>query len=292
MADNLPAIPSSELIANFRYNEMEKILVETTNDEARDEISEEIASLDILIEMMTEHIKELTQAMALPKADEKPSRMHTAPAKPRVSSVYVTSQMTNLISLKNLKLSMISKKNDLKNNGLDRAFKVLTQINKDRNGNDDASVPIAVVMEYLLKNGVTMPTNPNDNTILVMDETEQSEAEIDALIDAAIIDSGEGFLGEDDEPEPIRQATPSYLVAGEDDDEVFIVKPKSAEYIWIDVEEEKIYFVNSQGEVVGDEIPIDDFEMQEDNEGNFYSLEFDLPVYSSMDEESEEESEE
>ena len=288
MNQNLPAVSSSDLLTTFEFNEMEKILVATRNDEAREEINNEMQSLDVLIKMMEEHIKELTEAMSLSKPQDKPSRMHSAPSKPRVSSVYVSSQMGNLISLKNLKMSMISKKNDLKNNGLDRAFKVLNQINKDRNGGDDATVPIAVVMEYLLKNGVTMPTNPSDSMRLVIDESEPSEEELDALIDAAIVESGEGFLGEDsNEPAPVVQASPAYL-SDSLEAEVVITKPKDASYIYIDLEEGKIYFVNEFHEIVGDELDVDTFEVEEDNEGNFYNIEFDLPVFSSEDVDEEE----
>ena len=282
MAENLPAVASSSLLANFEFNEMEKILVATSNTEASDAIDVEIESVELLIKMMEEHVKELTTVMSMGlKPDDTPKRMHTAQNKPRVSSVYVSSQLSNLISLKNLKMSMITKKNDLKNKGLDSAFKVLTQINKDRNGGDDATVPIAVVMEYLVRNGMTMPTNPSDEMRTVLDVSDVSETDIDALIDAAIIESGEGFLGEDIDVVPTQSPTPSYLA----DPEIYITKPKDAVYIFIDVEEEKIYFVNDKDEIVGEELDVDTFEVEEDNEGNSYNIEFDLPVFSSMDEE-------
>ena len=289
MADNLPEVSGSSLMANFQYSSMESILVDSKNEEARGEIADEIESLDILIEMMTDHIKDLTAVMAVPKAEDRPTRMHSAQSKPRVSSVYVSSQMSNLISLKNLKMSMITKKHDLRVNGLDRAFKVLSQINKDNNGGEEGAVPIAAVMEYLLRNGITMPTNPSNDMRLVLDESEESEEDIDAYIHQAIVDSGEGFLGEESgEASPIIRESPNYLAASLELDEVFVTKPKGAEYIYIDLEEEKIYFVNGQSEIVGDEIDIETFEIEQDNEGNDYSPEFGLPVFSSeVDEETE-----
>jgi len=144
-------------------------------------------------------------------------------------------------------------------------------------------------MEYLLRNGVTVPTNPTDDMRVVMDETEMSEEDIDAQIHAAIVESGEGFLGDETaEAEPVIRATPSFMADSLESGEVFVTKPRDATYIYIDLEEEKIYFVNDQSEIVGDEIDIDSFETATDNEGNEYSLEFGLPVYSSEVEEDEE----
>ncbi|BDH16454.1 MAG: hypothetical protein [Bacteriophage sp.] len=253
-------------IDDFDLGSLEKILLKTKNDEAILEVESEINELDKLSKRLTSHANVLLDGL---EGDDpnKPQRMNVKQPK-KVSPVYVASQVSNIASLKTIKLNLLKHKNDLVSGSLDRALKVLAQIDKNK-GEGGSELPYEQILHILVSSGITLPTNPNmDQTKSILD-AEYTEKDIDAELMSIIEENN----------------IPSLLLENRNSNEVVEtndIEENLAVKILIEVDENdeivSIYKVDQDDTVLEEIDSIDDLDIIETDDGEFYCNINNLPV--------------
>lgn len=238
-------------IEDFDLGTLEKILLKTKNDEAINEVVDEIAKIDTMADRLSRHASKLLDIMEEDDVDAKPKRLNSKPTR-KPSSVYVSSQIANMISMKTLKLALLKHKNDLGTSSLDRAMKILTSINKD--GDSARELPLQQVLALLLSKDVIIPTNAKLLDVIDIDETD-----IDAELDAIISSSNISLIQTNENESPIQE-----LVA---------VK------LYLDTKEDKIFLLSDNDTIIS-EVEEDLLDVTELEDGTFYCDFHQLPIES------------
>ena len=283
--NDLATIDSVEnLASSFELGTLEKILLQTKNDEAIADIDNQLEDLNAILGKLSKHTLGLIEGVENP--DNAGTRRMNTKEKPRVSNMYITAQTGNLISLINAKASMLKQKNDLRTSGLDRAYKILAQISKERMATQGGSeLPLDQILTYLMRAGVTVPISPNNPSRVVMDET-ITEDDIDAELMDAIAEYNIPAIRLNAQGNPISEE--EYQRTMKDKEQVITVieDDSSARVIFYATEEGKIYLTTEDYTVIR-EIEEDELDIEERDDGTFFCNNFNLPIES--DEEDVEE---
>jgi len=135
-----------DIIAQNEFTENHAVLVH------------EINQIEDLFELTKGMLLEEVNANKLP--DGKPPRLGTVLPNKKRNMMFISSQTTNLISMRNLKMSLIKHQITLKTDMLDRNIKTLAQIAKDKTGGDDTGNPGAI-LDFLINNlNISIPISP------------------------------------------------------------------------------------------------------------------------------------
>jgi hypothetical protein len=116
--------------------------------------------------------------------DGRPARMGTVNAAPKKRNMmFISSQTTNMISLKNLKMSLINKLTGLQTDQLDRNIRALTQMAKDDKNLNEANNP-AAVLDFLMNNlNITIPISPKMREEMQIRDEADDEDDLDRIIE-------------------------------------------------------------------------------------------------------------
>jgi len=185
---SLPANMSNEQVKSLM--ELEDVLQENSYDDEIGRVNKDIAELDMLYSKLSVHTLNLINIQDSGEQDSgKPARMGTNAAKPvkRPSPVYVASQISNMISLKNLTLSYLKQKVDLKDSRLDRATKIISQIKKA--GGDGEGISEAEIFKFLLKlnseNKTKKSVSQSEGTVI--EHEDDVDLDFDAIMDQRLL---------------------------------------------------------------------------------------------------------
>jgi hypothetical protein len=259
MGTSLPAVLDADSTAldAYEYGKLEKILLATSNKQSIDDLAVEIKEIDELSKKLTRHasnLMDLVENSISDKDDGKPKRFNTVKEKPKVSTVYIAQQIGNLIALKNLKASLLKHNNDLRTTALDRSFKVLNQINKDKKGDGNDELPLDQILDIMVSSGLQISSSGEENLVLVGD---YDESELDSLLDDRIQSENVKIID-------MEQTEPSTVNS-------------TGTEIFYDQDEDRFYLLNSELEIV-EELTEDEIDLEEVNEGEFMCLKHNLPV--------------
>lgn len=240
-------------IDDFDLGSLEKILLKTKNDEAIDEVEAEIRKIDSMADRLSTHASKLLDIMEEDDNDSKPKRLNSKPTR-KPSSVYVSSQIANMISMKTLKLALLKHKNDLGTSSLDRAMKILTSINKDDSlGKRD--LPLDRVLALLLSKNVAIPSNSR-----LMDALQHTDTAVDEELDRMIMEHDIPSIVYTEVNEGIKEPT---------EDTNIEFNTESDNILFLDTSEDKIYIVDSEYNVLS-EVSEDNVDIVELEDGRFY----------------------
>lgn len=274
---------------------LEKILLQNNAEPAIAEIDSEITEIQELFNRTKSHTVRLLDDMDNDMDPNQSRRMNTAPTKKRVSPLYISAQMGNLISLKNLKMSMLKHKASLNDTILDRAYKVITQINKDKAAaGANGDVPLDKLLAILMEAGVVLPTSLTSGS-----KSDVPEGDVDDALMELIKENNIKSINLDQNGNPIEED--AYLKSLEaaginpglnEISDADILKEKeqkeileNAYCVYVDNDEGKIYIVNEDYEVLKEIDNEDELDLEELEDGNYISKAFNLPVEISETEE-------
>lgn len=261
---------------------LEKILLQNNADPAIKEIDQEIEEIQELFVRTKSHTVRLLDDMDSDNDPAQARRMNTAPNKKRVSPLYISAQMGNLISLKNLKMSMLKHKTSLNDTILDRAYKVITQINREKAAaGANGDVPLDKLLNLLMEAGVVLPTSLTNGG-----KSDVPEADVDAALMELIEENGIKSIRLDANGNPMEEDEylKSLEAAGinpginEISDDVEDDTLADAYCVYVDGEEEKIYIVNADYEVLKEIADEDELDLEETETGAYFSNAYKLPV--------------
>jgi hypothetical protein len=259
---------------------LERILFESKADAAREELDTEIADIQALFERTKQHTVQLMDEMDsdVNSDPSKPVRMNTAPAKQRrVSPMYVSAQLGNLISLKNLKMSMLKYKTDLHDTVLDRAYKIVTQINREKlAAGANGDVPFDKLLSILMDAGVAIPTNLLNSGHSATGDL--SEDDIDAALMNIIEEKGIKAIRLDESGNPITEDDYIASLAFIGRDAEIENDLSTAVCVYVESSEEKIYIVNEKYEVLREIETEEELDLEELADETYFSKAFNLPV--------------
>ena len=294
MTDIIPM--NRQSLDTHTLGSLERILFENEADSSKAELDEEIKEIQELFVRTKKHTIQLMDEMdsEINADPSRPQRMNTASTpKRRVSPIYVSSQLGNLISLKNLKMSMLKHKADLHDTVLDRAYKIITQINREKiAAGAGGDVPFDKILNFLLEAGIAIPTNLIDK-VVGSDNDDNSEEDTDAALMAIINENGIEGIHLDGTGNPITEeayiaALAAVRIETEDVPEEDVEETEdlsTAVKVYIDNSEGKIYIVNEDYEVLKEIENEDELDHEEIEEGVYFSNAFQLPIEISEDEE-------
>lgn len=263
---------NDDSLAGIALSNLTEILSNNDFAEVESQLNKEIAEIDQLYQRTSKH------TMALMDAQEgnepsTPRRMGTAEPK-KVSPMYISTQITNLISMKNLKLSLLKHGKDLKESRLDRAFKIVNQIQKDKaNGSGAGGIPAAEILKFLLQSNVRLPSIGGNIQRDAGETEEESEEKMLARLEAAEKDEAtkepvnNTLLDHRKTPQPIVEEpkieeeleTPEV----EDDGEILFYAEGDQQY----------YIVDKQYNVIR-EVTSEEVDVVEESEGVYYCNNF------------------
>lgn len=301
MTDIIPR--NRQSLDTHTLGSLERILFENEADSSKAELDDEIKEIQELFVRTKKHTIQLMDEMdSEVNADpSRPQRMNTASApKRRVSPLYVSSQLGNLISLKNLKMSMLKHKADLHDTVLDRAYKIITQINREKlAAGAGGDVPFDKILNFLLEAGIAIPTNLIDRVVGANDNEDHSEEDTDAALMAIISENGIEGIHLDGTGNPISEEAYIAALAAvkvdvdiDDIPEEEVVEESedlsAAVKIYIDNSEGKIYIVNEDYEVLKEIENEDELDHEEIEEGVYFSNAYQLPIEISEEDGEEE----
>lgn len=263
--------------------DLRKILLSNEFDDAIGEFNNEIAELETLYSRVKTHT--ITMMDVLDGEDSAaPRRMNTIETKKKVSPMYITAQTSNLIALKNLKINMFKQKNDLYQSKLDRAFKIVNQMTKDKKENDSGGdLPYSSILGMLLNAGIKVPISQGheQSRALLRSNEKDIDQELDDVIESEGIETIDLAMANSKS----KAITMGENGDSEDDvaDAEFSDVPTQ---IYYDAAEDKLYLVTDAFSIVK-EITQDQVEVEEQDDGTYLCNKFNLPVI--MSEEPEEE---
>lgn len=164
------ALPNSEL------KDLHDILAQNRVEEQLQDVKKEMQDADDLYNAIYRHT--LPMMAELAGNNGTPARMNGA--RPRkLSPTYIGTQVANMIALKNLKLSLLRQRKDLEGARLDRAMRLITQINKEGDGGGEISAE--EMLSYLIRNGIRAPKVTNEEGSALPD-TSAFEDDLDERI--------------------------------------------------------------------------------------------------------------
>lgn len=147
----------SEAHPNSELKDLHDILAQNRVEEQLKDVKKEMQDADDLYNAIYRHT--LPMMAELAGNNEAPARMNGA--RPRkLSPTYIGVQVANMIALKNLKLSLLRQRKDLEGARLDRAIRLITQINKEGDGGGEISAE--EMLSYLIRNGIRAPKVTNE----------------------------------------------------------------------------------------------------------------------------------
>lgn len=147
----------SEAHPNSELKDLHDILAQNRVEEQLKDVKKEMQDADDLYNAIYRHT--LPMMAELAGNNETPARMNGA--RPRkLSPTYIGVQVANMIALKNLKLSLLRQRKDLEGARLDRAMRLITQINKEGDGGGEISAE--EMLSYLIRNGIRAPKVTNE----------------------------------------------------------------------------------------------------------------------------------
>jgi hypothetical protein len=201
-----------------------------------------------------------------------PQRMGTVQQTKRRNMMFISSQTTNLISIKNLKMSLITKLSGLQQDQLDRNIRALSQIAKENKIEDSESNPTAV-LDFILNNlNITIPIAPALRAQMGLRPAHDISAEVDL---DSIIDAEEARENEfKQEKTSFTAPPPKKLVKPK-------VEPKVEEPLYklayddagntlvYNVEEDKMVVVDGGYEIIK-ELQSDEYEVDVLPDGSYY----------------------
>jgi hypothetical protein len=201
-----------------------------------------------------------------------PQRMGTVQQTKRRNMMFISSQTTNLISIKNLKMSLITKLSGLQQDQLDRNIRALSQIAKENKIEDSESNPTAV-LDFILNNlNITIPIAPALRAQMGLRPAHDISAEVDL---DSIIDAEEARENESkQEKTSFTAPPPKKLVKPK-------VEPKVEEPLYklayddagntlvYNVEEDKMVVVDGGYEIIK-ELQPDEYEVDVLPDGSYY----------------------
>lgn len=151
-------------------------------------LKNEITEIDSLFTMTKKMlIDEVGSNDAVDAASNKPQRMGTVQAAPkRRNMMFISSQTTNLISMRNLKLQLIKQQSTLKQNMLDRNIRALSEIAKKNEGGDGDNTQ--ALLDFVLNNlNLNIPVSPQQRQMFNLKPLNHGNVddELDSVLDAA-----------------------------------------------------------------------------------------------------------
>ena len=166
----------SEAHPNSELKDLHDILAQNRVEEQLQDVKKEMQDADDLYNAIYRHT--LPMMAELAGNNETPARMNGA--RPRkLSPTYIGTQVANMIALKNLKLSLLRQRKDLEGARLDRAMRLITQINKEGDGGGEISAE--EMLSYLIRNGIRAPKVTNEEGSALPD-TSSFEDDLDERI--------------------------------------------------------------------------------------------------------------
>ena len=166
----------SEAHPNSELKDLHDILAQNRVEEQLKDVKKEMQDADDLYNAIYRHT--LPMMAELAGNNETPARMNGA--RPRkLSPAYIGTQVANMIALKNLKLSLLRQRKDLEGARLDRAMRLITQINKEGDGGGEISAE--EMLSYLIRNGIRAPKVTNEEGSALPD-TSAFEDDLDERI--------------------------------------------------------------------------------------------------------------
>lgn len=166
----------SEAHPNSELKDLHDILAQNRVEEQLKDVKKEMQDADDLYNAIYRHT--LPMMAELAGNNETPARMNGA--RPRkLSPAYIGTQVANMIALKNLKLSLLRQRKDLEGARLDRAIRLITQINKEGDGGGEISAE--EMLSYLIRNGIRAPKVTNEEGSALPD-TSAFEDDLDERI--------------------------------------------------------------------------------------------------------------
>lgn len=166
----------SEAHPNSELKDLHDILAQNRVEEQLKDVKKEMQDADDLYNAIYRHT--LPMMAELAGNNEAPARMNGA--RPRkLSPTYIGVQVANMIALKNLKLSLLRQRKDLEGARLDRAMRLITQINKEGDGGGEISAE--EMLSYLIRNGIRAPKVTNEEGSALPD-TSAFEDDLDERI--------------------------------------------------------------------------------------------------------------
>jgi hypothetical protein len=162
-------------------------------------------------------------------------RLGTVDTVKRKNFMFISNQTANLISLRKLKLDLVKQKADLKRDELDRSIKAIVQISKEENSSEENDNPKRI-LDYLVNNlNINIPINAMS--------TLHNEQDMDDLLELAlkennIIEEVKVIDTKKTKSKPKEVYKKTYLDTGN--------------YLVYDANEEKLYLVNDDYEVINE----------------------------------------
>lgn len=262
--------------------DLRKILLSNEFDDAISEFNDEIKELEGLYSKVKNHT--ITMMDVLDGEDSAtPRRMNTVENKKKVSPMYITAQTSNLIALKNLKINMFKQKNDLYQSKLDRAFKIVNQMTKDKKESDSGGdLPYSSILGMLLNAGIKIPISQGheQSRALLQNNESAIDQELDDIIQSEGIETIDLSMA---------NSKSKAITMGENGDSQDIEEAEFTDVptqIYYDAAEDKLYLVTDAFSIIK-EITQDEVEVEEQDDGTYLCNKFKLPVI--MSEEPEEE---
>lgn len=277
-------IVESDASLTPQLNQLRDVLVNNDFLYFRDRIEEELNDLDNICTRMRGHVTVLMDEME-DKLPDKKVRMNTNAAtvhRKKPSGAYVAAQVGNYATMKTLKANLLKQQNELKQSELDRAFKIINQINKDSKESGGAEMPLNTVLNALINMNIRLPTA--DKNIVADPESysEDTDEILRILEEEGIsnIDPGSGVTkGENLKTNTVEEEDEML----NEDLDVSDLDP-SLYSIYYDVESGDMAVIDSDFNVVK-ELEEEELEYEESEDGVLTSTKYGLPIITS--EESE-----
>lgn len=244
---------------NMPLGTLEKILERNDSQEPITSLDKELEELSSLYTTLKKHT--LSMMSELEGGDEATSRrMNTSKPKPRVSSVYVGQQFSNVIALQTLRINLLKQRDSIEKDRMDRAIKIVNDIHKRTNGDGEGGVPADLILDELLRLGINVKDFSTEN----MNEN-YNEQEIDDELGKVI--------ERNNVPSILGKTIGSAKLAPDD------TLPDDFE-VYYDEDEEKIFLTNSKFEIIR-EISEDDAVLEEQEDHYFSNKYQKIVVFSS-----------
>jgi hypothetical protein len=162
------------------------IIAQNQFSETKALLGQEMQEVDELFSTVKELLMEEVNAGKASPTD-RPMRLGTAAPPKKRNMMFISSQTTNLISIKNLKMSLINKTSALQADMLDRNIRTLTQISKDNKGEGEG-IGGGAILDFLINNlNINIPVSPKMRSDFNLAPANSADVEddLDAIIDAA-----------------------------------------------------------------------------------------------------------
>lgn len=252
-----------------KLSSLQDILEENNFTDSIKKVQEEIDELDSLYGRLKKHTGGLLDDLD-GVSETKPQRMNTQQSTRRkVSPVYIGTQITNMVSIKNLKLSLMKHIKDMEVSRLDRAFKVLNQLAKEEGS--DGEIPLHVLSTFLLQNGIKAG--------FIMDATKPTEDDYDDILDHRFDEEGLTSIEVADiNLDDFKDVALKNNLTSE--------KEEKPSYLYIDQEGESAYLLDDKEEIIKefDFSSINDDDIEE-RDGVYFYVPEGLPIILADEEE-------